>query len=176
MKSKLLLSMVAVFAMACSADDVKELTRQDQTFVLTQTAPIAAVENGPLTYSVTKEFDATADVAVFTDKIDKVTLNSVTMMISDYSTTLDSDVSLTAAVLTIDNLSLEINSAINLADADASNAEIALTLPAEAVNLIQAKLLADKKLSIELSASVDKVPVNFTVELNLDVTVSGTIL
>lgn len=174
MKTKLLLAIFSLFLIACSEDDLKELTRQNQNFVLTQSAPVSAIEGGPLTYSFTKEFDATDDVFVFTDKIDQVTLNSVTMMLLDYSTTLDSDVTLTSAILKIDDIELTIGDPLNLAAVE--GATITLTLPDNVVNLIQSKLLTDKKVSIDFSASVDKVPVNFTVELSLDVTASGTIL
>ncbi len=173
MKTKLLLAIFSLFVLACSTDDVKELTRITQDFTLSQSIDVSIPE-GPITeFSATKVFDATDDVKGFDSKLDNLSITGLTMDFSNYSSSVD-PVTITDASLTFEGtgITLAISDDIDLS----TISSITLTIPDNALSTIETSFLADKKLTVAVAATVDKVPVDFTITVNFDVEVTGTLL
>lgn len=173
MKTKLLLAVAAVFMMACSADDVEELSRITQDFTATQSIDVSIPDGPVTTFSASKEFDLTDDVKGFDSKLDDVKIVGLTIDFSDYSSPVD-PVTITDASLSVEGtgVTLEIPNDIDLSTVSS----VTLTIPDAALSTIEAKLLTDKKMSVSMSATVDKVPVDFTMTLSFDIEVTGTLL
>src|SRR5690606_19615751 len=98
MKYSALLLIPFLFVLGC-ADDIKELSRVTREFALTQSADADLPEGPVKTFTASQTFDATADVQAFSSNLDAVTVKSITMEFSNYSTTGTEDVTITEANL-----------------------------------------------------------------------------
>ncbi|QSE97031.1 hypothetical protein [Fulvivirga lutea] len=175
MKFKLLFILLAVFAMSCSEDDVKEALDQNETITVDESILVDLDENSPTEFSAVRDFDAS--LAGFTLK--DVTIQSFIFEITSYTgDAAVGDITIENASLTFVGTNPEVSvniSSFNVADAFAQPQELKDALDATAISAIKAKILADEEITIDMSASVDKVPANFEVTLTFVLNVTAGI-
>lgn len=184
--SLLILTCSALIYTGCSSDDVEDLTTVTIDSELKQNFQVSVSETGPTTINSEKTFDATTDAQVlnFGDKINGYEMDSLTLEFKSYAGSAD---------INLDNASLSIKKAdgsslgsftlvpstnlqvINLKQFDDSNVVITLTFDANSTKAIADAFLADNKISIAVTASVDGQPADFTVETILYLKVSGSL-
>ncbi|MBL6448676.1 hypothetical protein JMN32_20355 [Fulvivirga sp. 29W222] len=171
---------------ACSSDDVEDLTTITIDSDLKQSFEVSVAETGPTTISTEKTFDATSDAQIldFGNKISAYQMDSLTLEFKSY---------VGAADINLNNASLSIKKAdgsnlgsftlipssniqeINLKEFDDNNVVITITFDDASTQAISDAFLADNKISIAVSASVDGQPADFTVETVLYLKVSGSL-
>ncbi|UII32498.1 hypothetical protein LVD17_01425 [Fulvivirga ulvae] len=170
----------------CSSDDVDDLTTITIDSELEQSFQVSVAETGPTTVNSEKTFDATSDAQVlnFGEKISGYEMDSLTLEFTSYVGS--ADINLDNASLTIkkaDGSSLGSFTlvpsgnlqAINLKEFDDNNVVITITFDATSTQAIADAFLADNKISIAVTASVDGQPADFTVEAILYLKVSGSL-
>lgn len=170
MKSNIFILLLAVFAFSCSEDDLKELTEISQDVDVSKTFTVNLSDTDPMTFSDTEVFDT----SVTGINVSNVELARMTMAFSNYSSTVD-PVKITSASLSFVEAGINLDlPEIDLSVVNGTTLEI--SLPGNAITSIQNQLLENDENTITLSATVDKVPVTFDVELTLEIKVTGNIL
>ena len=173
--------------MGCGSDDIVEkFTTVTIDSELKQSFDVSVAETGPTTVNIEKTFDATSDVQVaeFGEKISGYEMDSLTLEIKSY---------VGAPEINLDNASITLKKAdgtslgsftlvpsstfpvINLKEFDDGNVIITITLDASSTQAITDAFLADNKISMAVTASVDGQPADFTVEAVLYLKVSGSL-
>jgi hypothetical protein len=173
MKYTTLIIIPVLFAFGCG-DDVKELTTKTLPYSIDQTTNVDLGQSDPKTFSATQEFDATAEVSKFNSKLDAIEVKGITMEFFGYS---GDNVLITDASFEFVGTGSSISIADDI-DLNLVSGKGAITLDVSGINFtdINAKFLADKKLTVLVSTAVDKVPVVFTVKVTLDFEVTGSLL
>ncbi len=164
MKYPIFILLFTVFAFGCSEDDVKEALEQNQTVTVDQRINIDLSETDPKEIDESETFEAS--LLGFT--LTNVQIQSLTFDVTGYiGQAAVGDVSLEGATLEFVGTGVSVDiSKINLADAVSAPAiDLTSVLDAAALTAIQNKILAEEEITVNLSASVDKVPANFEVTL-----------
>lgn len=172
MKTKLLVSIFALFVFAsCSSDDVKELLTTTQEFTASESFTVSVPEGDILTFSDSKDIDASLTGVDITE----VEILSITGSITDVVAP-NGDVNLTSATLTLvgTGVSLELND-VALTTGTAFNFTFN-NIPAAQIDIIESYILLNSELTIEASATVDNSPVDFKLNVEFKIDATGTVI
>jgi hypothetical protein len=173
MKYSALIIIPVLFAFGCG-DDVEKLSTVNKDITLQEAVAVSIPEGSSMTYTETKILNLEDEIRDLSSKLDKVEITDMSMTITEYSSSVD-PVTLENATLSFvgTTVAFGISNPIDLSLGDVI---ITLDASAEILELLQAKLLDDKKLTVDMVATVDNVPVNFTVTVEVKVRVTGSLL
>lgn len=170
MKFKLLFILLAVFAMSCSDDDVQELTEITQDFTASESVDVSIGANDPLTYSLTRTIDASINnFDISSVEVVSVTAEITSVLIQNGAT------NLTEASIEI----VGTNIALTLSDIDLSNTVgnvYEFNIPADALATLGSAIAASESIILNMTATVDNKPVDFTLELTFNLKATGNLI
>jgi len=181
MKKLILSILLPATLLSCSDDAVENLTTITTNVALTQTVEVRVTDDQALVYTSSETFDASkeGDFNQFGDKIDKVTINSISYKVLDnasYSNNKDASiVDGTLQFKKSGGSSIEIASISNLNLGDALGDSKDLAFDQKALDAMAAELKSQQKLTTDAIIELDK-PVSFDLEVTIAMSVSGSVV
>ncbi|HOO08527.1 MAG TPA: hypothetical protein PKW06_01145 [Cyclobacteriaceae bacterium] len=178
MKNRFLISMLATLFVAGIMASCDLFDKADDISFSTEFKESFNVEDGNGSYAKTITLDATTDpeVAKYKEKIQKIALNKVTYMVSNYVGSPDATFSGDVLFGLNGKLGTVGISGLNLADASGSGAEMELDLSQDEVNAVAAQLKGDKAVDVTMAGEFTNGPVNFTVTVKINAKVTADAL
>lgn len=168
MKYSIFIFLLAVVSFSCSEDDIKELLSTDQTFTASESFDIDLAEDDPLTYSDSETIDASVTGIDITE-VEILNLNATITNVVAPET-----VNLISASLVFEGTGVELafpeTELIN-----GASYELSGTIPQNILDTLEAKILADGEITVTTSAEVDGTPIEFTISIELEIKVTGTV-
>lgn len=170
MKYTIFLLLFALFTVSCSEDDVKEITTVTRDFSVTETLEVSIGESDPLSYSTSKTLDASlSGFDISNIEVVSVTAEITSVLLQGGATNLVEatfELAGTGIVLTMEDVDLS----------NAVGTTFEFNLDATALAALESALTTAESLTINTSATVDNKPVDFTLELVLELTATGSVL
>lgn len=170
MKFKLLFILLAIFAMSCSEDDVQELTEVTQNFTASETVDVSIGANDPLSYSLSRTIDASLNnFDISSVEVVSVTAEITSVLVQNGPT------NLTEATIELVGTGI----ALTLSDIDLSNTVgnvYTFDIPADALTTLGSAIAASETIIVNMTATVDNKPVDFTMELTFNLKATGNVL
>ncbi len=168
MKYFIFIFLLSIVGFSCSEDDVKELLSTDQTFTASESFDIDIDEDDPLTYTDSETIEASVAGIEITE-VEILSLNAtITNVLAPEA------VNLTTASLVFEGTGVQLDFPETELTTGATF-ELASTIPQNVIDALEAKLLADEEVTINATATVDGAPINFTISIDLEIKVTGTV-
>ena len=168
MKYFIFIFLLSIVGFSCSEDDVKELLSTDQTLTASESFDIDIDEDDPLTYTDSETIEASVAGIEITE-VEILSLNAtITNVLAPEA------VNLTTASLVFEGTGVQLDFPETELTTGATF-ELASTIPQNVIDALEAKLLADEEVTINATATVDGAPINFTISIDLEIKVTGTV-